>query len=43
MITGKAVMGIVKYDLQNAFGNIQLCVGQDAGCEAAIYAGFFFC
>jgi len=31
-------MKIVKYDLQNAVGTIQLCAGQDAGCEAAVHA-----
>ena len=31
---------IVKYDLlvQHAVGAIQLCAGQDAGCEAAVHA-----
>ena len=37
-IIGKAVMRIVKHDLQNAVGSIQLCAGQDAGCEAAVHA-----
>ena len=37
-IIGKAVMRIVKYDLQDAVGTIQLCAGQDAGCEAAVHA-----
>ena len=31
-------MRIAKYDVQNAVGTIQLCAGQDAGCEAAVYA-----
>ena len=31
-------MRIAKYDLQNAVGTIQLCAGQDAGCEAAVHA-----
>ena len=31
-------MKIVKYDLQDAVGAIQLCAGQDAGCEAAVHA-----
>ena len=35
---GKAVMRIVKRDLQNAVGSIQLCAGQEAGCEAAVHA-----
>ena len=37
-IIGKAVMRIVKYDLQHVVGAIQLCAGQDAGCEAAVHA-----
>ena len=36
-IIGKAVMIIVKYDLQDSVGSIQLCAGQDAGCEAAVH------
>ena len=31
-------MRIVKYDLQAAVKTIQLCAGQDAGCEAAVHA-----
>ena len=37
-IIGKAVMKIVKHDLQDAVGTLQLCAGQDAGCEVAIHA-----
>ena len=37
-IVGKTVMKIVKRDLQEAVGSIQLCAGQDAGCEAAVHA-----
>ena len=37
-IIGKAVMRIVKYDLPDSVGSIQLCAGQDAGCEAAVHA-----
>ena len=37
-IIGKAVMKIVKYDLQEAVGATQLCTGQEAGCEAAVHA-----
>ena len=37
-IIGKAVMRTVKRDLQDAVGSIQLCAGQDAGCEAAVHA-----
>ena len=31
-------MKIVKHDLQDAVGTLQLCAGQDAGCEVAIHA-----
>ena len=31
-------MKVVKWDLQEAIGSIQLCAGQDAGCEAALHA-----
>ena len=31
-------MRIAKYDVQNAVCTIQLCAGQDAGCEAAVHA-----
>ena len=37
-IVGKAVMKVVERDLQQAIGSIQLCAGQDAGCEAAVHA-----
>ena len=37
-IIGKAVMRIGRHDLQDAVGTIQLCAGQDAGCEAAVHA-----
>lgn len=37
-IIGKAVMKIVKHDLQDAVVILQLCAGQDAGCEVAIHA-----
>ena len=35
-IVGKAVMKVVKSDMQNAIGRTQLCTGQDAGCKAVI-------
>lgn len=38
IIVGKAVMKVVKWELQEAIGSIQLCEGQDAGCEAAVHA-----
>ena len=31
-------MKTVKQDLQDAVGSLQLCAGQDAGCEAAVHA-----
>ena len=34
-IISKAVMRTFKHDLQEAVGSIQLCAGQDAGCEAS--------
>ena len=37
-IVGKAVMKVVRSDLQNLIGTSQLCAGQDAGCEAATHA-----
>ena len=37
-IIGKAIMKLIKYDLQDAVGSLQLCAGQDAGCEAAVHA-----
>ena len=37
-IVGKAVMKVVKRDLQEAIGSVQLCAGQEAGCEVAVHA-----
>ena len=37
-IVGKAVMSIVRHDVQEAAGPLQLCAGQQAGCEAAVHA-----
>ena len=37
-IIGKAIMRVVRQDLQDAVGSIQLCAGQEAGCEAAVHA-----
>ena len=37
-IIGKVVMRIVNYELQNPVSSIQLCAGQDAGCETAVVA-----
>ena len=37
IIAGKVVMSILKDDLAKAVGNLQLCDGQNAGCEAAVH------
>ena len=37
-IVGKAIMYIVGDDVQEAAGPLQLCAGQQAGCEAAVHA-----
>lgn len=37
-IAGKVVMEVVKEDVMISVGSLQLCGGQDAGCEAAIHA-----
>lgn len=37
-IAGKVVMSVLKDDVTIAVGNLQLCGGQDAGCEAAVHS-----
>ena len=37
-IIGKAVMSIIKPDIIESAGNLQLCAGQQSGCEAAVHA-----
>ena len=37
-ILGKAIMNVVADDVRAAAGPLQLCCGQDAGCEAAVHA-----
>ena len=37
-IAGKAVMSLLKKDVLQAAGSLQLCGGQVAGSEAAIHA-----
>ena len=37
-IIGKSVISVVKPELMESAGNLQLCAGQEAGCEAAIHA-----
>ena len=37
-IISKAILCTIKQDILEAAGNLQLCAGQEAGCEAAIHA-----
>jgi hypothetical protein len=37
-IIGKTIIRFLKNDIQQAAGPLQLCAGQEAGCEAAIHA-----
>ena len=37
-IVGKSIMEVVKDDVVNAAGSLQLAAGQPAGCEAAVHA-----
>ena len=37
-IAGKIVMSLIKTDVQDAVGSLQLCAGQAGGCDAAIHA-----
>ena len=37
-IIGKAILSIIRDDIQEAAGPLQLCAGQEAGCEAAVHA-----
>ena len=37
-IAGKVVMSIIKGDVQESVGSLQVCAGQAGGCEAAIHA-----
>jgi len=37
-IIAKTVLCIVKLNILEAAGPLQLCAGQDAGCEAAVHA-----
>ena len=37
-IAGKVVMSIVKGDVTKAVWNLQLCGGQDAGCETTVHS-----
>ena len=37
-IIGKAVLTILKMEILEAAGPLQLCAGQDVGCEAVVHA-----
>ena len=37
-ITAKAILAIVKQDVETAAGSLQVCAGQEGGCEAAVHA-----
>ena len=37
-IIAKAVLSIFRLDIQDAAGPLQVCAGQDGGCEAAVHA-----
>ncbi|XP_066926215.1 uncharacterized protein [Clytia hemisphaerica] len=37
-IIGKTVARLLKQDIADSVGSLQVCAGQDAGCEAAIHA-----
>ncbi len=37
-IVCKATLNLVRKDVQDAVGSLQLCVGHDSGCEAAVHA-----
>ena len=36
-IVSKAILSVTRSDIQSAVGALQLCAGQDGGCEAAIH------
>ena len=37
-IIGKSIMTLLKYDITESAGPLQVCAGQEGGCEAAIHA-----
>ena len=37
-IISKAILAVVKTDIMEITGSIQLCAGQDSSCEAAVHA-----
>ena len=38
VVIGKAILRVIKHDIQEATGPMQLCAGQETGCEAAVHA-----
>ena len=34
----RAILSVIHFNIQEAVGSHQLCVGQGSGCEAAIHA-----
>ena len=37
-IVCKVIFSLVREDVQDAVGSLQLCVGHDSGCKAAVHA-----
>ena len=37
-IISKTILSMAKTDISKSAGNLQLCAGQEAGCEAAVHA-----
>ena len=37
-IVCKATLNLVQEDVQDAVGSLQLCVGNDSGCDATVHA-----
>ena len=37
-IIAKAVLSLLRHDIQDAAGPLQVCAGQEGGCEAAVHA-----
>ena len=37
-IIGKAIVGVIKPDILESAGSLQLCAGHQSGCEAAVHA-----
>ena len=37
-IIGNAMLSVIRHDIQDTAGSLQLCAGQPSGCEAAIHA-----